>query len=120
MGASYIALDSEKLESFFIEKGFIRGIQGKEVIFTRPHHKNKNLQVKVYSSLAVGEKMARGCGGDAIRICAIFDDDQRSYGIKKFPRIYRVGTEDRLYQRLLERMREAYSCLNEVAKGQPK
>lgn len=112
MGATFISLDAKKLENFFAKHGFVRGVQGNEVIFTRLHDKNKNLQVKVYSSLTDGLNKVRGCGKDAIRVCAVFDDGNKSFGIKGSTRVFRVGEESRLYDRLHKRMQEAYGQCN--------
>lgn len=47
--------------------GFNSSVEGREVVYIQKSSSGK-LAVKVYSSCAVGDRVARGCGDDAIRV----------------------------------------------------
>lgn len=130
MSERFVKLDSVTFFAFFTAHGFERlpktRNSGEEVVFIRRHNHNRNLMVKVYSSVKDGAGEARACGADAIRIVAIFDNGQRSFGVGKFPRIYRTAPPDmedderqvHVQKRVLDRMREAYARCNEWLKQQ--
>lgn len=113
MTTRYIELNSSLFDAFLTSKGFASSVQGSEIVYTRAHEVNKNLFVKVYSSISANVSIARECGGDAIRIVAIYNDGNRSFGIFKSQRVYRTGSQEAVHQRTYERMREAYMKLNE-------
>ena len=115
MTTRYISIDTNRFENFLSSKGFDKTVEGSEIVYKRLHHKNKNLCVKVYTSIKTNAFVARACGEDAIRITAVFCGE-RSFGIGKFPRVYRTGSEQKVFNRTLERMREAYTRCNEWIK----
>lgn len=112
MVGRYVELNSAKFESFLKHKGFVRETidSGKEIVYSFCHEYNPNVRVKVYTSIVSGAKTARSVGKDAIRIVCIFDDGSKSFGIAKMPRVYRTGNQEKVEERTLERMREAYRC----------
>lgn len=112
----FVSVPSEKLESFLKDKGFKRTETRTEVVYVFNHKVNKNIQIKVYTSIKIGNQAARGCGKDAIRVCAVFNNGKKSFGIAKLPRVYRTGSVDKVLDRMLERMREAYSVSTDWAK----
>lgn len=124
MSDRFVTLDKEAFEKFLLEKGFTKTETTNEVVFVRKHHKVPELQVKVYTSIAVGRKQSRECGDDAIRVVAVWDNGQRSFGVGKFPRVYRTAPLDmtdserqqHVFDRVLVRMREAYARCNEWIK----
>ncbi len=118
MTKRFVEVPTEAIENFLKEKGFVPEVQGREIVYAFKHLKNPSLFVKVYTSIRVGEEVARGCGSDAIRIVAIFNDGKRSFGIRKCQRVYRTGSVKLVLARLHERMQEAYGCLNEWRKKQ--
>lgn len=93
--------------------GFAWRVQGRERVFdlTVPGAPG---QVRVFTSLAVGEAEVRDCGKDAVRVCvgALFDDDFKP--TEKGTKILRTapkGAEDRagaFLSRLQEALRGAY------------
>jgi hypothetical protein len=114
----FVEVNSERMEAFLQSKGFERTTFGDEVVYFRKHDKYPKLQVKVYTSIRIGSSAARGCGADAIRVVAIFDDGKKSFGVGKFPRVYRTGTEEGVFERTLLRMKEAYQRCNDWLKIQ--
>ena len=79
----------------------------KERVFSRSVN-GTNSKVLVYTSIVDGH--TRGCGKDAIRVCAIRPmTGGLSRGIVKTTRVNRVGKIDAICNRMLTRMREAYS-----------
>jgi hypothetical protein len=62
---------------------------------------NKDLVIKVYSSVRQNDSMGRGCGQDAIRVCAV--NRRTNKGVRKSRRVNRVsGWEGRLKERVVE------------------
>ena len=115
----YINLDAAKFETFLQSKGCHRLVMerhGDEVVYVRAHDKAKFLFIKIFTSIKEGETTARECGGDAIRVVCIFDNGTRNFGIGKFPRVYRTGSQEKVQERTLDRMRDAYARLNEWLK----
>jgi len=109
MGTRYIEVNAGEFESFLKDHGFEPDLSGKEVVYYRQHEYNVNVLVLVYTSISTGKTSARDCGKDAIRVVTIFNDGNRSFGIGKFPRVYRTGSQEKIQERTLDRMRKAYS-----------
>lgn len=103
----FAEIRSEVLESFLTKKRFRRTIQGAEVVYVRDSSRNPCVKMKVYTSITDGNSTARQSGTDAIRVCIIYDDGQRSIGLGRFTPVHRTTNEDAILQRLLERMLEA-------------
>lgn len=121
----YVEVSRERMEAFLQEKGFRREVQSREVVYIRDHHLDKNVKVKVYTTLTAGANQVRECGADAIRVVTIFDNGQgKSFGVGKFPKLLRTASEDlteeqrvqAVLDRLYDRMREAYARANEFVK----
>ena len=114
MTQRYIEVNSELFESWLQEKGFIRNdsVSGNEVVYEICNCKNPNVRVRVYTSIARGKESARKIGKDSIKVSCFFDDGKTSFGIAKMPRIYRTGSQAKVQERTLSRMREAYSLGN--------
>ncbi len=103
----FVEVGAEKLCRMLVVKGFTRGVQHSEVIYTRTHSKVPAIKVVVYTSISVGSVKARAKGADAIRVCTIYDDGSKSFGIGKFPKVLRTGSEDAVLTRIGERIRLA-------------
>lgn len=124
MATRYVPMSSEALEAFLQKQGFSRTVQHREVVYIRKHHKNPDLQVKVYTSLRDGASQVRDCGADAIRVCTVFESASKSFGVGKFPKLLRTAPTDMtetdrvevVLGRLYLRMREAYARANEFNK----
>lgn len=123
---AYFEVNAELLNQFLASKGFTQTIIGNEIVYIRRHHLNSKLVVRVYTSLPSNGVRARECGADAIRVVAILEGKDKTYGIGKFPRLYRqapveMSAPDKhkyLFDRLLERMRSAYARCNEWLREQ--
>lgn len=112
---------SGRLFSFLEEKGFSLTVKYREVVYVRAHHRDPRYKVLVYTSVRAGDAKARGCGVDAIRVCAVFEDVDMngapwSKGVAKLPKVLRTGTVEGVLERVLERAREAYSVINKRLK----
>lgn len=118
MTARYVEVRRETLEGFLRSKHFERAVQASEVVYLFRHQKDPRVVVKVYTSLKVGARYARGCGEDAIRVATVFDDGQRSFGVGKFPKVLRTGSEQLVLDRVYSRIREAYLRGSEFIRGQ--
>lgn len=120
----FVEVSRETLESFLTSKGFRREVQNREVVYVRDHHIDGNVKVKVYTTLSVNGEQVRDCGEDAIRVCTVFEGNGKSFGVGKFPKILRTAPQNlseqervaHLLNRLVERMREAYTRANEFVK----
>lgn len=123
MADKYYAFNPDNFENFLASKGFGPTNHHYEIVYVRRHHKCPHLFVKVYTTISV-DRGTRASGADAIRVVAIFDNGQRSFGVGKFPKIYRKAPEEiseaekqnLLFERVLVRMREAYARCNEWCK----
>lgn len=118
MPRGYVKINREKLENFLQACGFGRRVQGKEVIYVRHNHHYHSIVIKVFTSLPADGGEVRGAGKDAIRITAAYESSEpyqgrTSFGIYKAQRVFRVGTEQDVLDRLYERMRDAYSYSND-------
>jgi predicted RNA binding protein YcfA (HicA-like mRNA interferase family) len=104
----FIEVNAGTFQKFLEDKGFVKTKQGNEIVYYRRHNYNKNVIVKVYTSIKIGADVARDVGKDAIRIVTIFDNGNKNFPIAKMPRVYRTGSQDAVQERALSRMREAY------------
>jgi hypothetical protein len=118
MSNTYVNIPANKIEQLLSSKGFVRTIQGNEIVYVFSHKINPLLKVKVYTSIKENEIFVRGCGKDAIRVCGILETKTKTYGIAKSMRVNRTGTVEGVLERLLERARAVYARLNEWNKNQ--
>ena len=108
MATHYVPVSREAIEGFLKSKHFERTVQRTEVVYVFRHLKNPSVVVKVYTSLRDGERLARGCGEDAIRVATVFDDGFKAFGVGRFPKVLRTGSEQSVLDRVYSRIREAY------------
>lgn len=114
----YVPVPALVLEGFLQSKGFTRTVQYQEVVYIRRHEENPNVLVKVYTSIRVGASQARNRGADSIKVCTVFDNGHKSFGLGKFPRVHRTGSPQLVLERTLTRMRMAYARGSEWIEGQ--
>lgn len=109
-GDRYVDVPAEKMIAFLQSKGFVPALNRsrREVVYERSHARDPGYRVLVYTSIAQGNMTARKLGQDAIRVCAIYEDVGRSFGVAKLPRVFRTGSVDGVLERTYQRMREAY------------
>lgn len=121
-GDRFVVVPAERLFAFLEQRGFVRsrGRSRREVVYERGHERDARYHVIVYTSVAEGRAVARSRGSDAIRVCAVFDDGARSFGVAKLPKVLRTaphGEEDErikhVLERMLARMREAYAACSQ-------
>jgi len=131
--AKYVAVPAETIKKALDIAGFKADIQGRELVYSRKHHKVATLVVKVYTSvtatraqdgeivLVEQDQTVRRRGGDAIRACLVWEGEYggqpSSAGLCKATRTFRAGTEKSVLERMLTRMREMYAKANEMAKA---
>jgi NADH pyrophosphatase NudC (nudix superfamily) len=131
--AKYVAVPAEQIQSVLTKAGFEPSIQGKELVYSRKHHKVATLVVKVYTSITAqrnqkGEivlveedQTVRRRGGDAIRTCLVWEGEYHgqpaSAGMAKATRTFRAGSVASVLDRMIKRMREVYAQANEQAKA---
>lgn len=111
-----IVISSEAFRKFLENKGFVANSSGNELVYERVHDKCKSIYIRVYTSIRVGNNVSREVGKDAIRVIAYYSNGEKSFGIagrQSLSRVYRTGTEEKVFERTLERMREAYRIANE-------
>jgi hypothetical protein len=111
--ANFVAVPAEKLEGFLQSEQFSRTVQGNEVVYVRKSARNPDVQLKVYTSIRVGQTSVRAAGKDAIRVCAVFDNGRKSFGVGKFSPVLRVASVESVLTRLKERLNEAKKRANE-------
>lgn len=105
--ASFVAVPAEALEKWLQDQKFERTVQHNEVVYKRVSRKHPHVVMKVYTSIRVGMDAVRAAGKDAIRVCVVFDNGQRSFGIGRFPGIPRVHSVESVFRRTKERLLEA-------------
>lgn len=90
------------------ECGFAEESAKGERVFSLHVKGQDRVRVKVYTSI-VGD-MARACGKDAIRVCAVYTtQDGKDRGIVKVTRVNRVGNVGAIVERVYQRMRQVYA-----------
>lgn len=119
MASRYVEVSHAAFEAFLSGKGFARTVQGNEIVYVYSHLKNSALKIKVYTSLSDGASAARSCGKDSIKVCAVFDNGRKSFGIAKFPKVLRTGSEEGVLERVIVRAREAFSSINRFNREHP-
>ncbi len=105
--ASYVEVKAESIESFLRSKSFDRTVVGNEVVYFRRSKARPSVQIKVYTSIRIGRTSARATGKDSIKVCVVFDDGCRRFGIGKFPHINRVHSEESVLARIGEKLQMA-------------
>lgn len=96
-------LESEFDNIFKPEKRWEKEYSGhtNEIVYVKRFIKRPNVVVKVYSSIHKKDGVSRGCGTDAIRVCAVNTVTNR--GVIKSNRINRVpGWETRLKKKVTD------------------
>jgi hypothetical protein len=111
--AHYFAVPAQAIEDFLASKKFERSVQREEVVYSRRSSRNPDVLIKVYTSIRVGAQQVRRSGTDAIRVCVVFDNGRRSFGIGRFAPVFRVTSAESTLRRLEERLREAAERGNE-------
>lgn len=105
--ARYVAIAAGVLQSFLESRKFIRSSCGREIVYIKRSVRNPDVCIKVYTSIKVGERTVRASGRDSIKVCCVFDNGRRSFGIGKFPPVLRVDSEASILSRLDARIRSA-------------
>lgn len=115
----YVNVPARAIEEFCEAKGFTRTLQRNEVVYVRSSRRNPDVKIKVYTSIRTGRSSARARGKDSIKVCAVFDNGRKSFGIGKFPRVHRTGSTGAVLDRVLSRIKDAAARANEwIAKNE--
>ncbi len=119
--STFISVPAADLEAFLVSKGFKKSSFMSEIVYIRPSRRCEHTTIKVYTSLSIDAKAARGCGEDAIRVVAIFErktDPNRPHSrpfvkcIHKAKAIHRTGSVEKILARILERVMTAVEAAN--------
>ena len=105
--AEYIDVPAADIENYLQGKKFVRTVQGTEVVYIKRSTVDPGLMIKVYSSITDGQSSARSTGRDSIKVCCVFDDGVRSFGVGKFPPVFRVTSVQSVLERLDLKIKEA-------------
>lgn len=105
--ANFIEVPAQDIEDHLSAQGFSRTVQHEEVVYIRASQRNPDVKIKVYTSIRAGRSVVRGAGKDAVRVCVVFDNGRKSFGIGKFPSIPRVHSVASVLRRTDERLRLA-------------
>ncbi len=81
-----------------------------EVTYTRAGPRDRTV-LKVYTTIPKDGKAVRGNGKDAIRVCGVYQGDERSRGLAKERRVHRTGMVEAIVERTLERARDAWRAV---------
>jgi hypothetical protein len=104
---TFVAVPSQTLEDHLQKKGYRRTVQRNEVVYIKRSQVDPSLMIKVYTSIAIGQTAVRAAGRDAIRCCVVWDNGFRSFGVGKFPPVFRVHSVQSVLERLDARLKEA-------------
>lgn len=98
----YKNISLQEMRDFLkIEKGWNESVQGKEVVFSYNLKSFPFIVIKVYSGIKMETGISRGCGQDAIRVCAV--NTKTNQGWISTARVYRVeGWMENLHKRVLD------------------
>ena len=113
MAARYVPTTLSDFQALLTpEKGWVLNSQGHEHVFLfRLKHTRPLLLIKVYSGVSTNSQQGRGCGKDAIRVCAVktnTPDTEEGIGYVKAERVYRTKNwRDNLKERVLCTIDEA-------------
>lgn len=118
MAAHYVEIDSNAFEVFLREQGFSRTVQCDEIVYIKPYSGKDHVVVKCYTSIKDGSANARDVGRDAIRIVAIFDDGEKSFGLYKGARVHRTTSQESVHARTMSRIGEAFTRCKEWTQDQ--
>jgi hypothetical protein len=119
VSARFVEVPADAIRQRLAAAGFrlLPNTRGEEV-YERPHDRDPQYTIKIYSSIQRGAQGARGCGADAIRAVALLTvKSGKVYPIFKSSRVYRTGSVDAVLDRMIERARDAYARCNEHRKG---
>jgi hypothetical protein len=105
--SQFVAIPAVDIKSFLQAKGFTQGTQGNEITYVRRSRRNNAVLMKVYTSIPIHGTAVRAAGRDAIRVCVVFDNGQKTFGIGKFPPVIRVHSVQSVLDRLKIRLNEA-------------
>lgn len=110
MSATYCTVTESEMDTVLkAEKGWKKTYQNgtEELVYTFNPPSRPHLQFKVYSSIKKNTAVSRGCGQDAIRICAV--NVVTNKGVRKTGRINRVPNwEIRLQERVTEMIKDVF------------
>lgn len=104
MAARYVEIQESEFDAIFqSEKNWKKTFSGnaREIVYEKALLSKPHILIKVYSSIHQSNGISRGCGQDAIRVCAINTNTGR--GVRKSNRINRVpGWQERLTKRVVD------------------
>lgn len=73
MGIRYVNISIEEMRAFLLAKGgnLTEGVQNDEIVFDFPHPRFNSIIVRIFTGIAKSTLQSRGCGEDALRVCAV-------------------------------------------------
>ncbi|KKL87777.1 hypothetical protein LCGC14_1931310 [marine sediment metagenome] len=83
---TFVSVPAQAIEDFLKSKGFSRTLCRNEVVYVRLHASCADVMVKVYTSIRTGQGSARRRGKDSIKVCTVFDNGHRSFGMAQWRR----------------------------------
>lgn len=105
--SNFVPVPAAVIEDALRALRFERTVQYREVVYVRRSARNPDVMIKVYTSVRVGDSVVRPSGSDAIRVCVVFDNGRKSFGIAKLGPVHRVHSVESVMRRLRERLQEA-------------
>jgi len=93
MGTRYVNISIEEMRSFLLSKGgnLTETVVNDEIAFDFPIKRYPHITIRIFTGIAKSTGASRGCGQDALRVCAInFADKNRPVGWIKSQTAYRT------------------------------
>lgn len=116
--ARYVEIDSAVFEKFLADQGFTRTVSNFEVVYVKPFLPEPHVTIKVYTSIRIGDAVARDVGKDAIRVVAVFDNGKKTFGLFKGARVYRTTSQESVQARTQERIVTAIARCQQWSENQ--
>lgn len=105
--ARFHAVSADAIEAFLNRAGFERTVVYHEVVYVRASQRDPNVWIKVYTSIRDGATLVRSKGSDAMRVCVVYDDGKKSFGVGRFPKVLRTTSDEAVIERLRQRLFQA-------------
>lgn len=93
MATRYVNISIQEMRDFLFGKGgaLTEGVQNDEIIFDFKHPRFNHIVIRIFSGIAKSTQTSRGCGQDALRVCAIdFSMPNQPKGFIKSQTAYRT------------------------------
>jgi len=106
--ANYVQVPAADMIAHLRSRGFHQVDDDYQLTFEKVHPEASVVRVRVYTSIPVGGTSVKRSGRDSIRVCTIGQfRSGKTFGIGKFPPVFRVKSVESVLRRIDERVEAA-------------